>query len=137
MGARGRKSAASLAVVGVQEIERPDPSPQLTTEQGQEWIAIINRMPADWFPRETHGMLEQYCRHIVSSRRVADLVEDLLAGKVLTSNWVEDYDRILKMQEREGRAMSSLATRLRITQQTLMSKGKTRGGTSVKKPWAD
>ena len=35
-----------------------------------EWCAVVNRMPADWFPRETHGMLVQYCRLIVGARRL-------------------------------------------------------------------
>lgn len=47
---------------------------------------------------------------------------------------IEEYDRLLKMQEREGRAMSSLATRMRITQQTTYDKSKKKPVTG-KKPW--
>jgi hypothetical protein len=38
------------------------------------------------------------------------------------------------MQEREGRALSSLATRLRITQQATLS-AKAKKPTQVRKPW--
>ncbi len=37
------------------------------------------------------------------------------------AEWVKTYDKLLKMLDRENRAMSSLATRLRITNQSLRS----------------
>lgn len=121
MGARGPQSVAALEVVAnspVSAIERPQAPDDLTPEQRREWVAIVNRMPADWFPRETHGLLAQYCRHVVAAAHVADLVEKLMAGKLDSDDYVADYDRLLKMQEREGRAMSSLATRMRMSQQS-------------------
>lgn len=135
MAKRGPKSSAGLAVVssvGINAIVRPDPFPDLTTDQANEWVDVVNRLPADWFPRETHAVLAQYCRHVVSGRRVGEIIESHIAGKVLTSDWIETLDRLLKMQEREGRAMSSLATRMRITQQATTSNGKTKG--SIKAP---
>jgi chaperone required for assembly of F1-ATPase len=134
MGTRGRKSAASLSVVlasPVEAVHRPDAPYDLTDEQSEEWWAVVNRLPADWFPRETHGVLSQYCRHVVAARRVAQLVAACEAEPDLD---VARYDQLLKMQEREGRAMSSLATRLRITQQSTMSE-KARKPAMVKKPW--
>lgn len=133
MRTRGRKSAASLAVAvsPVETIERPDAPYDLTDEQTQEWWAVVNRLPADWFPRETHGMLAQYCRHIVTARRVAQLVAAAEKKKEFD---VADYDRLLKMQEREGRAISSLATRMRISQQATFDKERKKPKT-VSKPW--
>ena len=134
MGSRGRVSAASLEVakVGkVETVERPDAPYDLTDEQSEEWWAVVNRLPADWFPRETHGVLAQYCRHVVTARRVAQLVAACEAEADLD---LGQYDQLLKMQEREGRALSSLATRLRITQQaTLSAKAKKPG--PVRRPW--
>ena len=77
MGTRGRKSSAELSILTMPTLEtimRPDAPYDLTDEQADEWRAVVNRMPADWFPRETHGMLTQYCRHVVAARRVAQLV---------------------------------------------------------------
>ena len=136
MGARGKKSAASLEVVrssNVRAIQRPKPVEGLTPEQAGEWLNVVNRMPADWFPNETHSMLAHYCRHVVSARRVSELIETILDGDG-QQGWLEDYDRLLKMQEREGRAMSALATRMRITQQSLVSKDKGKGGTTLTPP---
>lgn len=135
MGTRGRKSAASLEVAlaePVQKLQRPDAPYDLTDEQSEEWWAVVNRLPADWFPRETHAVLAQYCRHVVAARRVAQLVNDAERGG--DSLDLGKYDQLLKMQEREGRALSSLATRLRITQQSTMSE-KAKKPPQVKRPW--
>lgn len=115
----------------VEAVQRPDAPYDLTDEQTEEWWAVVNRMPADWFPRETHGLLSQYCRHVVAARRVAQLVAAEEAGDGLD---LARYDQLLRMQEREGRALSSLATRLRITQQALVSP-KAKKPEMVKKPW--
>jgi hypothetical protein len=124
MGNRGRVSSAELSVIQggqVVTIRRPLPPEELTEEQASEWQAVVGRLPAEWFPRETHGMLAQYCRHVVAARRVAQLIASVEEAPDLD---VENYDRLLKMQEREGRAMSSLATRMRISQQATFDKEK-------------
>ena len=132
MGTRGRTSAAALAVAKpVQRIDRPDAPYDLSDEQSEEWWAVVNRLPADWFPRETHGLLTQYCRHVVAARRVAQLVTACEGSAEMD---LDEYDKLLKMQEREGRALSSLATRLRISQQATMDKRTTKPKT-VSKPW--
>jgi hypothetical protein len=134
MGERGRTSAAALSVVspsGVSTIRRPSPPSDLTDEQADEWRAVVNRLPADWFPRETHGMLAQYCRHVVAARRVAQLIEAVESGSGLD---IEQYDRLLKCQDREGRAISSLATRMRLSQQATYD-NKNKKPIESKKPW--
>lgn len=136
MGIRGRRSSASLSVVpsdGVVVIRRPSPPRELTDEQASEWRAVVDQLPAEWFPRETHGLLAQYCRHVVAARRVAQLVDAAEAADFVD---VEGYDRLLKMQEREGRAMSSLATRMRISQQATVDK-RTKKPAQTAKPWAE
>ncbi len=117
MGTRGRKSAAQLAVAPtvVEIVPRPVAPMGLTDEQASEWDAVVARMPADWFPRETHGILAAYCRHVVASGRVAQLIA---AQDRAESIDITEYDVLLRMQEREGRAMSALATRMRLTPQS-------------------
>lgn len=135
MGTRGRVSGAELSVIssqGIETIRRPDPPSELTDEQSEEWKAVVSRLPADWFPRETHAMLAQYCRHVVGARRVAQLVGKIEAAKEFD---LDAYDKALKMQEREGRAISSLATRMRISQQATVRAEKARKPSPVAKPW--
>lgn len=134
MGTRGRVSAASLEVAkpgDVERVQRPDAPYDLTDEQTEEWWAVVNRLPADWFPRETHGLLADYCRHVVKSRRIAQLVASAESDDPLDINML---DKLYKMAERESRAASSLATRLRLTQQATVSP-KAKKPEMVKKPW--
>lgn len=131
MQQRGRKSAAQLSVAQLVEIvPRPTAPDHLTDAQAEVWDRVVGRMPGDHFTDENLDLLAQYCRHVVEARRIADMVAGM-AGDPDTS--LEDYDRLLKMQEREGRAMSSLATRMRLTQQTRQDR-RTQAKTS-KRPW--
>ena len=137
MGARGRKSAASMAVVqpgGITAVRRPDPPDEMDDEHAHEWRCVVNRMPADWFPRETHGLLVQYCRHVVSARRVSELMANFITEKT-EIQLIETYNKILIMQDREGRALSSLATRMRISQHAQYNHKKSTGTLLEKKPW--
>jgi hypothetical protein len=125
---------AIVGPVGFEEQRRAQPLAELNDEQKQEWLAIVNRMPADWFPRESHACLAQYCRHVVAARRVAQLIAVTEADSENFS--VAEYDRLLKMQEREGRALSALATRMRLTQQSRYESRKTAPEKSSARPWA-
>ena len=118
MGIRGPKSAAELAIRTpncVEATQRPKAPADLTKEQTEVWREIINEMPADWFGPETAPMLSQYCRHIDAARKVALLIGQAEKGEQFA---VEDYARLLKMQETESRAIASLATKMRLSQQS-------------------
>lgn len=122
-----------VATIGqVEAIQRPDAPYDLTDEQSTEWWAVVNRMPADWFPRETHGMLADYCRHVVKSRRIAQLVDDAESQDAID---VDRLDKLYKMAERESRAASSLATRMRISQQATVRAEQARKPAQVERPW--
>jgi hypothetical protein len=116
----------------VEAVQRPDAPYDLTDEQAEEWRAVVNRLPADWFPRETWGLLAQYCRHIVAARRVAQLVT---ACEAEADFDVVRYDKLLKMQEREGRGISSLASRMRIAQVSSMRHERVKKPSMIEKPW--
>ena len=83
------------------------------------WSQVVNDQPADAFT-DTHApLLELYCRHIVQSRILADELANFDRAWLADDDGLKRYDRLLGMAEREGRAASSLATRLRITRQSL------------------
>lgn len=136
MAQRGRKSAAALSVVspdGVQMVRRPEPPGDLTDEQAHEWRCIVNDLRADHFSPKNLPLLASYCRHIVTLRRVSQLIA---AAEDADPFDIDEYDKLLKMQEREGRALSSLATRMRLSQQAVSSADKSQGGGgSRRKPW--
>jgi hypothetical protein len=138
MAKRGRVSAAAtdLAIVGlsatIERIHRPEPPYELTDAHAVVWRRVSEDLPADWFTAKHAGLLKQYCRHETEADRVAMLIEQEMGKEQVD---LANYDKLLAMQEREGRAMSSLATRMRLTQQSLYDKSKKAGGPKVSKPW--
>ena len=137
MATRGRTSAAAMTVQGaVALVRRPDAPLHLTPDQTDEWVAVSNAMPADWFTRETHALLEQWCRHTVDARRIAFLVDQEMSRPEVD---VQTLDKLLAMQARETSAMKALASAMRISQQasyTTKAAGTEKSGRSmVKRPW--
>jgi uncharacterized damage-inducible protein DinB len=142
MAKRGRTSAAAIEIAphAIQAMHRPQAAHDLTDEETEVWFSVVNRLPADWFPDETLPLLRQYCRHAVQARRIAEWIEkatsDLNPKTKQPTLTVKDYDRLLKMQERESRALASLATKMRISQQTTYDKSRKKGTeTGARKPW--
>ena len=135
---RGRRSGASLTVVGsaspVETIVRPHPPTEyiLSDDECAEWWAIVNENPADWFPRSSHAQLAQYCRHVVSARRVSQVKAAIEVDPDLD---LREYDLVLKMQDRETKALASIGTKLRITPQSLTNHRGNKTQSTVKKPW--
>ena len=137
MGSRGRKSGQSLAigpvVTGpVEIVQRPDAPYDLTDEQVDEWRAVVNSLPADWFQRGNHGLLTQYCRETIAARRVAQLIEQCVSGKEIDK---KELLELLKQQESSSRTISALLRAMRLTQQSIMRAETAKRPAKVKKPW--
>ena len=134
MGARGRVSSAALSVTAsqVQTLSRPDAPYDLTDEETEVWWSVVNAMPADWFPVETHGLLTSYCRHVVRERRLAQLIGQAESATTLD---VPEYERLLKMMARETQSLATLATRMRLSQQSSYDRKKTKAAKFTKPPW--
>ena len=133
MKQRGKKSSASLQVVKESPVtcqERLEPPSDLTIEQKKVWISVVNDMIAEWFTDATAPLLAQYCRHVVSSNRIAQMIEDLDK-----SADVGDFERLLKMQGLESQRITTLATKMRLTQQSEYLKTKPRKAKTSKKLW--
>jgi hypothetical protein len=142
MAQRGRKSAASLSIVSVLGNKRPAPPEELTEEEAEEWRAIAGRMPPDWFTRESHPLLAAYCRHIVAARLLAKDIERFsrFPPEVrLASDGIELYDRLRKMADRESRVITTLATKMRLSQQSRYTENRAATAANrsktVSKPW--
>lgn len=135
-----RKSAAALSVVApLPGQKRPEPPEELTKDEAVEWRAVVDRLPADWFPRESHQLLVQYCRHVVKARVIAGLIADFEAEWTATDEGLHRFDKLTMMAEREGRAISSLATRMRLSQQSRYAHktahAKAADPNAARKPW--
>ncbi len=137
MGDRGRKPASELSVMPTDTVEaviRPDAPYDLTDEESEEWWAVVNAMPANWFPRETHASLANRCRHVVRARRIAQLLTKMESGKEGEEFDLDRYDKLTKMAERESRAINALERGLRMTLQSTYDKSKKKSN-PVKRPW--
>lgn len=127
MEGRGRKSAASLRIVQTNQsvaISPPSPPNELSKEQKLEWERIVQRLPHDWFPEESWPLLMAYCRHITNMRHIAKMIQVIQSGDEDDAEDIgvdltfANYDKLLKMHQRETSAMASLATRMRLSQQS-------------------
>lgn len=127
---RGRKGQK----VSLVPLERPEPPAELDADQRAVWEMTVNRLPADWFPAETHKLLTNYCRQAVTSDRLAERI----AQAEREHAEPKELDLLLKMRDRELRGMSSLATRMRLTQQSSYDANKSKGDkrkADGAKPW--
>jgi len=98
---------------------QPEPLEELSAEERTEWRKFVGRMPPDWFPPETWPMLAQLCRHICQSRWVGQCLQEVRAG-LLDPTDDDALTALMKLQslhDREGRAMTALMVRLRLTSQ--------------------
>ena len=114
-----RKSAAALATVTPVTDSRPAPPDSLTEAEVEAWWAIVRRLPQDWFPKETHGLLAALLKHQTTHRVLCGLIEDFnMAMLQGTDIGMAPYNQLLGMRARETKAMADLATKLRLTPQS-------------------
>ena len=117
-----RTSQAALAaveIVGnrVEVIRRVRPPVELTEEQRAEFERIVGGMPAEWFSTGNVALMVQYCRHVVTARRIAEQVEvAILAGDA------DVLDKLLRAQNATSLVIVKLMTSLRMTPQAIEPK---------------
>ncbi len=128
MGTRGRKSVAELSVTRIDPHRMPKPTSGLTAEQNAEWESLVPHLPD--VSRARWVLIEAYCKHTVALRHIGQLIAELECSEHFD---VGDYDKLLRMQERESRCLTSLAVRLGIAQSTSYERKKRSG--QQKAPW--
>ncbi|ARK98303.1 hypothetical protein BOC43_29255 [Burkholderia pseudomallei] len=122
MTQRGRKSAASIVtatpapVAAEQRLAAPL---HLSDGERAVWMEVVNDQPASAFTATHAPLLEMYCRHVTNARVLAEEILNFERAWLADDDGLKRYDRLLAMSERESRAASSLATRLRITRQAV------------------
>lgn len=119
--------------------ERPIAPDHLTKAQAEVWTNLFNSVVPEWIAPESFPLAAMYCQHVAQSRHIAELIamheasrhaqtspapglivplpEDLASLDL--AEWFKLQEKLLKALDRENRAASSLATRLRITTQAL------------------
>jgi hypothetical protein len=135
MKQRGRRSAEALVIAASSPLEitgRVKPPHDLTDEATEVWVAIVNSHPADHFHPGNSPLLTQYCRHVIEARRVGELIERATADKDLKA---ASLARLYRMQQAESLVMTTLATKLRLTNQSTVNHRGNRVRGPAGKPW--
>lgn len=142
MAARGRKSSASLAISNKPDIgvaKRLSPPATMSDAEMCVWAEVVNDQPAGAFTATHAPLLEMYCRHVVNNRVIADELLNFDRKWLADDEGLKRYDTLLKLSERESRAASSLATRLRITRQAVdqqtIARSQINNKSQARKPW--
>jgi hypothetical protein len=140
MAQRGRKSAASLAIVSAITESLPPAPDCLTDDQKAEWESITASLPAGWFKREQYGLLAAYCQHATAAKLLARMIDTYHPAWLAEPAGLARFDKLLGMRERETKAMAALATRMRLTQQARYqpagaARATANTGTGKSRPW--
>lgn len=138
MGIRGRQSTAALAVVNP-GARRPEPPAGLTVAESDMWRSVVQTKPPDWFTQDTHPLLMAYCRASSAAEVIAQQVAAFLPEWMDTPEGLIRYDKLTQIQYRQAMLLSTLATKMRLAQQSRYNEGAAHtaakhaiGGT---KPW--
>ena len=111
-----RPSAASLSVVPIGLPERLAPPEDLTEDQAKRWRSIVDANPVDWFGPNTAPLLKEYVRAEAMCDLLAFQIEAAMAGDpVETALLLKGY---LDMRDKESKRLTSIGTKLRLTQQS-------------------
>lgn len=112
-----RPSGASLTVVPTGLPERLAPPDDLTPEQAARWRAVVDSKPVDWFGPDSLPLLKEYVRAEAMCDLLAVQIEAAIAGAEGpgAAGLIKNY---LDMRDKESKRLASLATKLRLTQQS-------------------
>lgn len=122
MRQRGQASRASFEVIQPTGLmpsgHRPAPSPELSAAATQEWHAVVERMPADYFPRETQGLLATFCSIKVQLDEVNKALAKFGPGLPSGEKRWKRYRELTRMRGACATQLASIATKLRLTPQS-------------------
>lgn len=138
MEGRGRKSVDALSVVTSIPGQRLEPPAALSEREAGVWRAIVATKPHDWFNADTIPLLMDYCRAAVAADDLAGEIRKF--KKIPSGAKFARYVALRKLQDQNTRIMATLATKMRLTQQSrytpqAASTANRRAGGDSAKPW--
>lgn len=108
-----KPSASSLSVVPSGLPGRLAPPSDLTKEQADRWKAVVDSKPNEWFGPDSAPLLKEYVRAEAMCDLLAVQVEAAIAG-----GETGEVKVLLDMRDKESKRLTSIATKLRLTQQS-------------------
>lgn len=142
MGARGRKSSGDVEfnVIEGGFAERPDPPDDLMPRQKEIWVAIAHDEPLECFSTAaTRELLKDYCLHIHTREMLTETINEVPKSFHKSEKGLKHLSRLLRARDIETRAAASIATKLRLTNQSrytpLSAATASRNTTKGIRPW--
>jgi hypothetical protein len=131
-----KPSAESLSIASVSIPTRPEPPVDLTDFEKEIWRSVTNTKPPEWFQPDTFPLLRAYCR-------AASVYEQISEKVVFLDIKFCDDDKLIRgwidSQEKQARLIATLATKMRLTQQSrytpMASQTANKKAVPGKKPW--
>ena len=131
---RGRKSVASLSIVGITTVRKAVPAPgELRPSAKKLWDAIINSLAPDFFRPGDLPLLQAYC---VAADRKDKIDAHVLADGIIVAG--EPHPG-LKLSHAEAGVMATLAGKLRLcpSSRTRPESASLREPHTSTRPWDD
>ena len=135
-----RQKGASLEVVREDSnLSRlPEPPRHLSPQQQNLWREVVNTKPADWFTADTFPILEAYVQHCTSAQALSDRISRMeYEGTAFVE--MDEYEKLLKMRDRETKAAEARARAMRLTHQARWQPAtaarKSEDSSGSKRPW--
>jgi hypothetical protein len=122
MQQRGRKSSAALTLVAGSIDGRPGAPSDLTDFQKEVWERTVANETADQFRTAAlQQLLREYVRHVETADRLSKQVDTATCQG--TNYSLQELDTLLRMRDRETKALADKATKLRLTNQSRYTPG--------------
>ena len=118
MKQRGRKSSAELTTVTAMPLRLVKPPEDLTPEESEVWAKVTATKPSEWWDAGSVPLLSQYCRAVVQSELVGDLVRSTGQAMLSDPDELDRYKELRKIQSVLASEMRGLARDMRLTQQS-------------------
>lgn len=131
-----KQSAASLAIVPPAQAGPLSAPTELSESERALWAEITESKPSDWFGADSAPLLKEYVRAVVLCDVLDEKVKRAMGAETETP--VGDIKLLLDMRDKEAKRATSLATKLRLTQQsryTPQAANTANSRASGKRPW--
>ena len=102
---------------------RPPPPDDLNGRQGTIWRETVASEPPDFFDSAAlRALLSDYCRHREAAEIISAQVNSFVPSSLQTEDGAKLYALLLRTRVGETRAAVTIATKLRLTNQSRYSK---------------
>jgi len=99
--------------------ERRAPPEGLTEDQARLWRDIVEAKPQELFDSAARRhLLRLYVEHATFRANLQGLIDRVPIEKILDPDTEDGFERMLKVRDRERKTLVSLATRMRLTNQS-------------------